>query len=104
MEAFPMNEAEVTASERPTSKRPTKKTSPAKSIGGGNTAMDAARTALRLGGEVTIVYRRTREEMPVRREELEHALEEGIRVKYLRTPRNSSAVPKRISCVRQSSM
>ena len=37
-------------------------------IGGGNTAMDAARTALRLGGEVTIVYRRTREEMPVRRE------------------------------------
>ena len=45
-------------------------------IGGGNTAMDAARTALRLGGEVTIVYRRTREEMPVRKEELEHALEE----------------------------
>ena len=56
-------------------------------IGGGNTAMDAARTALRLGGEVTIVYRRTREEMPVRKEELEHALEEGIQVKYLRTPR-----------------
>ena len=56
-------------------------------IGGGNTAMDAARTALRLGGKVTIVYRRTREEMPVRREELEHALEEGIQVKYLRTPK-----------------
>ena len=56
-------------------------------IGGGNTAMDAARTALRLGGEVTIVYRRTREEMPVRKEELEHALEEGIQVKCLRTPR-----------------
>ena len=56
-------------------------------IGGGNTAMDAARTALRLGGEVTIVYRRTREEMPVRKEELEHALEDGIQVKYLGTPR-----------------
>ena len=56
-------------------------------IGGGNTAMDAGRTALRIGGEVTIVYRRTREEMPVRKEELEHALEEGIQVKYLRTPR-----------------
>ena len=49
--------------------------------------MDAARNVLRLGGEVTIVYRRTREEMPVRKEELEHALEEGIQVKYLRTPR-----------------
>ena len=47
-------------------------------IGGGNTAMDAARTAHRLGGHVTIVYRRTRSEMPARVEELEHALEEGI--------------------------
>ena len=52
-------------------------------IGGGNTAMNAARTALRLGGEVTIVYRRTREEMPVRKEELEHVLLEGIQIKYL---------------------
>ena len=63
-------------------------------IGGGNTAMDAARTALRLGGEVTIVYRRTREEMPVRKEELEHALEEGIQVKYLRTPREFIGISK----------
>lgn len=55
-------------------------------IGGGNTAMDAARTALRLGGDVTIVYRRTQEEMPVRVEELEHALEEGIKVRFLRAP------------------
>jgi len=56
-------------------------------IGGGNTAMDAARTALRLGGLVTIVYRRTRSEMPARVEELRHALEEGIELKVLRAPR-----------------
>jgi len=56
-------------------------------IGGGNTAMDAARTAHRLGGHVTIVYRRTRSEMPARVEELEHALEEGIRLLPLRSPR-----------------
>lgn len=56
-------------------------------IGGGNTAMDAARTARRLGGEVTIVYRRTQAEMPVRVEELHHALEEGIQLKVLRAPR-----------------
>jgi glutamate synthase (NADPH/NADH) small chain len=57
-------------------------------IGGGNTAMDAARTAKRLGGHVTIVYRRTQEEMPVRLEELHHALEEGIELKVLRAPRD----------------
>jgi glutamate synthase (NADPH/NADH) small chain len=56
-------------------------------IGGGNTAMDAARTAKRLGGVVTIVYRRTKAEMPVRVEELHHALEEGIELKVLRAPR-----------------
>jgi glutamate synthase (NADPH/NADH) small chain len=55
-------------------------------IGGGNTAMDAARTAHRLGGHVTIVYRRTRAEMPARVEELEHALEEGISLRVLRSP------------------
>ena len=55
-------------------------------IGGGNTAMDAARTACRLGGNVTIVYRRTQQEMPARVEELHHALEEGIRLKELRSP------------------
>jgi glutamate synthase (NADPH/NADH) small chain len=55
-------------------------------IGGGNTAMDAARTARRLGANVTIVYRRTLKEMPARVEELHHALEEGIRVKELRAP------------------
>ncbi|MBL0171773.1 MAG: sulfide/dihydroorotate dehydrogenase-like FAD/NAD-binding protein [Gemmatimonadaceae bacterium] len=55
-------------------------------IGGGNTAMDAARTARRLGANVTIVYRRTQSEMPARKEELHHALEEGIQLKALRTP------------------
>ena len=55
-------------------------------IGGGNTAMDAARTARRLGAHVTIVYRRTIQEMPARVEELHHALEEGITVKELRAP------------------
>jgi glutamate synthase (NADPH/NADH) small chain len=55
-------------------------------IGGGNTAMDAARTSRRLGGLVTIVYRRTEAEMPARKEELEHALEEGIIVCELRSP------------------
>ncbi len=55
-------------------------------IGGGNTAMDAARTARRLGGHVTIVYRRTQAEMPARVEELHHALEEGIVLKELCAP------------------
>ena len=56
-------------------------------FGGGNTAMDAARTAKRLGGEVTIIYRRTRQEMPVRGEELHHALEEGVQLMVLRSPK-----------------
>jgi glutamate synthase (NADPH) small chain len=55
-------------------------------IGGGNTAMDAARTSKRLGGNVTIVYRRTKKEMPARVEELAHALEEGIALSVLRGP------------------
>lgn len=55
-------------------------------VGGGNTAMDAARTAHRLGGRVTIAYRRTQAEMPCRVEELHHALEEGIELAVLRSP------------------
>ena len=56
-------------------------------FGGGNVAMDAARTALRLGAEsVSIVYRRTRDEMPARLEELEHAEEEGVRLELLSAP------------------
>lgn len=56
-------------------------------IGGGNVAMDAARTALRLGAQnVAIVYRRSEEEMPARREELHHAKEEGIDFQLLTNP------------------
>ncbi len=56
-------------------------------VGGGNVAMDAARTALRLGAEsVHIIYRRSMEEIPARREEVEHAEEEGIIFDILRNP------------------
>ncbi|MBQ2390544.1 MAG: NADPH-dependent glutamate synthase [Clostridia bacterium] len=56
-------------------------------VGGGNVAMDAARTALRLGAEkVYIVYRRSMEELPARREEVEHAMEEGIEFMLLNNP------------------
>ena len=56
-------------------------------VGGGNVAMDAARTALRLGAaEVSIVYRRSMEELPARREEVEHAVEEGIVFRLLQNP------------------
>jgi glutamate synthase (NADPH/NADH) small chain len=56
-------------------------------FGAGNVAMDAARSALRMGAEdVRIVYRRTRAEMPARREELEHALEEGVLLEELAAP------------------
>ena len=56
-------------------------------IGGGNVAMDAARTALRLGAEkVYIVYRRSMEELPARKEEVEHAMEEGIDFRLLNNP------------------
>ncbi len=56
-------------------------------VGGGNVAMDAARTALRLGAEkVYIVYRRSEAELPARREEVEHAKEEGIEFKLLNNP------------------
>jgi len=56
-------------------------------VGGGNVAMDAARTALRLGAEkVYIVYRRSMEELPARREEVEHAMEEGIDFRLLCNP------------------
>lgn len=55
-------------------------------IGGGNTAMDAARSALRLGSEVTILYRRSRAEMPAIAEEIEEALAEGVEIHYLTAP------------------
>ena len=56
-------------------------------LGGGNVAMDAARTALRIGAEeVHVVYRRTETEMPARVEEIEHAKEEGVKFNFLRSP------------------
>ena len=56
-------------------------------VGGGNVAMDAARTALRLGAEhVYIVYRRSLEELPARKEEVEHAMEEGVDFRLLNNP------------------
>ncbi|MCP4728393.1 MAG: FAD-dependent oxidoreductase, partial [bacterium] len=55
-------------------------------IGGGNTAMDAARTALRLGADVDIIYRRTREEMPAIPEEIDGAVEEGCNFEFLAAP------------------
>ena len=55
-------------------------------VGGGNVAMDAARTARRLGAEVHIVYRRGEEELPARKEEVHHAKEEGIIFDLLQNP------------------
>ena len=66
---------------------PTRRATGVVVVGGGNVAVDAARTALRLGSrEVTILYRRTRAEMPAYDEEIEEALEEGIRIEYLAAP------------------
>lgn len=55
-------------------------------VGGGNVAMDAARSAKRTGADVTLVYRRTEKELPARKEEVEHALEEGIKFEFLTSP------------------
>jgi len=74
-------------------------------IGGGNTAMDSARCALRLGAkEVKIVYRRSRQEMPVRAEEVENAEEEGIVLEFLTNPTrfvgNERGWVKAMECIR----
>ncbi|NIS59508.1 MAG: FAD-dependent oxidoreductase, partial [Proteobacteria bacterium] len=72
--------------------------------GGGNVAIDAARSALRIGArEVSILYRRSREEMPANDEEIEEALAEGIQIQYLTAP--SEIVPKgkggvEVRCIR----
>jgi len=55
-------------------------------IGGGNAALDSARTALRLGSQVTIAYRRTEEQMPAEAEEIHHAKEEGVNFQFLAIP------------------
>ena len=73
-------------------------------VGGGNVAMDAARCAKRLGAEVHIVYRRSEEELPARREEVHHAKEEGIIFDLLRNPVSISGDEKgkvnKITCIR----
>ena len=73
-------------------------------VGGGNVAMDAARCAKRLGGEVTIVYRRSEAEMPARAEEVHHAKEEGIDFRVLTNPVAINADEKgnvvSVTCVR----
>ncbi len=66
-------------------------------VGGGNVAMDAARTALRLGAkDVTVIYRRTRAEMPASAEEVEEALREGVKILYLAAPVGITGVNGRI--------
>jgi len=74
-------------------------------IGGGNVAVDSARTALRLGAEESIiVYRRSREEMPARKEEIHHAEQEGIRFELLTSPvafhGDSNGWVREIECIR----
>jgi NADPH-dependent glutamate synthase beta subunit-like oxidoreductase len=64
-------------------------------IGGGNTAMDVARSALRLGSKVTVAYRRTRNEMPAIQDEIDEAEEEGISFKYLLQPVKINLTQKR---------
>ena len=73
-------------------------------VGGGNVAMDAARTALRLGAEVHIVYRRTEAELPARKEEVHHAKQEGIVFDLLTNPveilDDGKGWVKSIKCIR----
>ncbi|GAH41780.1 unnamed protein product, partial [marine sediment metagenome] len=75
-------------------------------VGGGNTAIDAARTAIRLGaGEVTIVYRRSREEMPASDEEIEQAELEGVKIHFLAAPVKLTAQNGRVAameCIRMT--
>lgn len=67
-------------------------------VGGGNTAIDSARTALRLGArDVTILYRRTREEMPALDIEIEEALKEGVKIEFLAAPVSIAAVRDHLS-------
>jgi len=72
-------------------------------IGGGNVAIDAARTAARLGAKVTVLYRRTKEEMPANPWEVAHAVKDGVKIRYLIAPKRICARDGRvmaIECVR----
>ena len=75
-------------------------------VGGGNVAMDAARTALRLGSEVTVVYRRGQEDMPARREEVHHAMEEGVQFMFQTAPMeilgNADGTVRALRCVKMA--
>ena len=86
------------------SRTPIMKAKKAVIVGGGNVAMDAARTALRLGAETHIVYRRSEEELPARREEVHHAKEEGIIFNLLTNPveihADENGWVKGITCLR----
>jgi NADPH-dependent glutamate synthase beta subunit-like oxidoreductase/NAD-dependent dihydropyrimidine dehydrogenase PreA subunit/ferredoxin len=69
-------------------------------VGGGNTAIDAARSALRLGcGEVNLYYRRTRTEMPATAAEIDEALEEGVKITYLAAPVRIEGTEEKLSCI-----
>jgi len=73
-------------------------------VGGGNTAMDVARSAIRLGAEVTVVYRRTRDEMPAIEDEVEEAMHEGIEFKFLAAPVEVSAKNGKLTEIRCQEM
>lgn len=68
-------------------------------IGGGNSAIDAARVALRLGTEVTILYRRLRQDMPAAEEEIVAAEHEGIKIEYLVAPLKINAADDKVSSI-----
>jgi glutamate synthase (NADPH/NADH) small chain len=70
----------------PNNQTPVKRHRKVAVLGGGNVAMDCARTALRLGAEAHILYRRSRTELPARLEEIENAEEEGVQFHYLTLP------------------
>ncbi|MBN2460594.1 MAG: FAD-dependent oxidoreductase [Candidatus Cloacimonetes bacterium] len=73
-------------------------------VGGGNTAIDCARTARRMGSEVTIVYRRTRQEMPAESYEVDAAEEEGIRFHFLTNPVENLGKKGRLTSVKMEKM
>ncbi len=90
---------------KPDSDTPIRRAARVAVVGGGNVAMDAARSALRLGAEkVYIVYRRSLEELPARREEVEHAMEEGVEFLLLNNPTailgDDAGFVKGMECIR----
>lgn len=90
---------------RPDSLTPVKKAKRAVVVGGGNVAMDAARSALRMGAQTRIVYRRTMQELPARREEVHHAIEEGVQFDLLTNPKEilgDNGWVRGIRCVRMA--